>query len=134
MRISDWSSDVCSSDLATYEIDGETTDFRISGFYVRTDRSETERSFEYDDPTAITGPLPAGNLISDNSNVNEIDQESYSIDAKLSHEWTLGKTALKDGFARFDDKPRETEKQNNFDVDYDEAEGKNERAAGGERE
>src|SRR3546814_14783406 len=48
---------------ATYEIDSESTDFRISGFYVRTDRSETERSFEYDDPTAITGPLPAGNQI-----------------------------------------------------------------------
>src|SRR3546814_1580701 len=88
MRISDWSPDVCSSDLksslrygdspennadyavddfdnredqtdtrdgkdysanATYEIDSESTDFRISGFYVRTDRSETERSFEYED-------------------------------------------------------------------------------------
>src|SRR3546814_936231 len=107
---------------ATYEIDSESTDFRSSGFYVRTDRSETERSFEYDDPTAITGPLTAGNLISDNSNVNEIDQESYSIDAKLSHEWTLGKTALKVGFARFDDKQRETENQNDFDVDYDEDE------------
>src|SRR3546814_16192432 len=66
MRISDWSSDVCSSDL--------------------------------------------------------IDQESYSIDAKLSHEWTLGKTALKVGFARFDDKQRETENQIDFDVDYDEDE------------
>ena len=107
---------------ATYEIDGETTDFRISGFYVRTDRTETERSFEYDDPTAITGPLPAGNLISDNSNVNEIDQENYSIDAKLSHEWTLGKTALKVGFARFDDKQRETENEIDFDVDFDDGE------------
>src|SRR3546814_12041885 len=66
MRISDWSSDVCSSDL--------------------------------------------------------IDQESYSIDAKLSHEWTLGKTALKVGFARFDDKQRETENEIDFDVDYDEDE------------
>lgn len=28
---------------ATYEIDGETTDFRVSGFYVRTDRTETEQ-------------------------------------------------------------------------------------------
>jgi outer membrane receptor protein involved in Fe transport len=103
----------------SYQIDGETTDFSISGFYVRTDRTETERSFEYDDPIAITGPLPDGNLISDNSNIAEIDQENFSIDAKLSHRWSLGKTSLKVGFARFDDKRRETENQIDFDVDYD---------------
>ena len=28
---------------------GETTEFEISGFYVRTDRTENERTFEYDD-------------------------------------------------------------------------------------
>lgn len=105
-----------------YEIDGETTDFSISGFYVRTDRTESERSFEYDDPTAVTGPLPTGNLLSDNSNVNEIDQENYSIDAKLSHEWSFGKTSLKLGYARFDDKQRESENQIDFDVDYDDDE------------
>ncbi|RYY40046.1 MAG: TonB-dependent receptor, partial [Sphingomonadales bacterium] len=32
---------------ATYNIEGETTDFALGGFYVRTDRTETERSFEY---------------------------------------------------------------------------------------
>lgn len=105
-----------------YEIDGETTDFRISGFYVRTDRTETERSFEYDDPTAVTGPLPDGNLLSDNSNINNIDQENYSIDARLSHRWSLGKTTLKVGFARFEDKQRETENEIGFDVDYDDGE------------
>ena len=31
---------------ATYKIEGETTDLEISGFYVRTDRTESERSFE----------------------------------------------------------------------------------------
>lgn len=105
-----------------YEIDGETTDFRISGFYVRTDRTETERSFEYDDPTAVTGPLPDGNLLSDNSNINNIDQENYSIDARLAHRWSLGKTTLKVGFARFDDKQRESENEIGFDVDYDDGE------------
>ena len=107
---------------ASYEIDGETTDFRVSGFYVRTDRTESERSFEYDDPTATGGPLPLGPLISDNANVNEIDQENYSIDAKLAHRWSLGKTTLRLGYARFDDKQRETEYQIDFDVDYDEGE------------
>lgn len=107
---------------ASYEIDGETTGFRISGFYVRTDRTETERSFEYDDPTAISGPLPSGNLLTDNRNVNNIDQENYSIDARLSHDWSLGKTTLRLGHARFDDKQRESENEIDFDVDYDDGE------------
>lgn len=105
---------------ATYGIEGENTKFELSGFYVRTDRTETERSFEYNDPTAITGPVrtpPPGNLLTDNANVNEIDQENYSLAGKLSHEWSLGKTSFKVGYARFDDKQDETE----FEVDFDRA-------------
>ena len=69
---------------ASYDIDGETTDFEISGYYVKTKRTEDERSFEYNHPTSINGSVravPAGNLLSDNANVNDIDQESYSISA-----------------------------------------------------
>lgn len=107
---------------ATYEIDGETTDFRISGFYVRTDRTETERSFEYDDATANSGPLPTGMLASDNSNINDIDQENYSFDARLSHNWSLGKTTVKVGYARFDDKQRESENEIGFNDEGDDPE------------
>ncbi|WP_293645180.1 TonB-dependent receptor plug domain-containing protein [Sphingopyxis sp. RIFCSPHIGHO2_12_FULL_65_19] len=107
---------------ASYEIDGETTDFRVSGFFVRTDRFESERSFEYDDPTAINGPLPTGNLISDNANDNGIDQQNYSIDTKLSHQWSLGKTSLRVGFARFDDEQTESEYQIEFNDDGDDPE------------
>jgi outer membrane receptor protein involved in Fe transport len=107
-----------------YGIDGETTDFEISGNYVRTDRTETERSFEYDDPTAISGSVGAdGNLLTDNANVNDIDQESYSVAGKLSHEWALGKTTLRAGFARFSDKQNETEFEIDFDNDEPEFEG-----------
>ena len=74
----------------SYEIDGETTNFKMNGFFVKTDRTETERSFEYDDPTIVNGPKPTGNLLTDNANVAEIDQENFSIDAKLSQEWSLG--------------------------------------------
>lgn len=42
---------------ASYDIDGETTDFELAGYYVKTDRTETERSFEYDHPTNINGPV-----------------------------------------------------------------------------
>ncbi|MDX3909618.1 MAG: TonB-dependent receptor [Sphingobium sp.] len=101
----------------TYEIDGDTTDFKLNGFYVRTDRTETERSFEYDDPTAITGPLPTGNLLSDNANVADIDQENYGIDGKLSQEWSLGKTSIRVGYAKFDEQRKETEYEADLDVD-----------------
>jgi len=109
---------------AAYGIDGETTDFEISGNYVRTDRTETERSFEYDDPTAISGSVGnGGNLLTDNSNINDIDQENYSVAGKLSHEWSLGKTTLKAGYARFTDKQDETELEIDFEEDEPAFEG-----------
>lgn len=104
---------------ATYDIDGETTDFELSGYYVRTDRIEDERSFEYDDPTALTGPVRttpvAGNLLTDNANFNSIKQESYSIASKLEQEWSAGVTKLNVGYSRFSDKQDETE----FEIDFD---------------
>jgi outer membrane receptor for ferrienterochelin and colicin len=111
---------------AAWGIDGETTDFEINGSYVRTDRKESERSFEYDDPTAMTGSVgasPAGNLLTDNANVNDIDQENYSFGAKLSHEWSLGKTTLRGNYARFDDKQDESEYEIDFDDDEPAFEG-----------
>ena len=107
-----------------YAIDGATTDFEISGNYVRTDRTETERSFEYDDPTAVTGSVGnGGNLLTDNSNINKIDQENYSIAAKLSQEWSLGKTTVRGTFSRFSDHQDESEFEIDFDNDEPEFEG-----------
>src|SRR3546814_20729228 len=115
MVISDWSSDVCSSDL--YGIDGETTDFEISGNYVRTDRTETERSFEYDDPTAISGSVGnGGNLLTDNSNINDIDPENYSIAGKLTHAWSLGPTTPNTRYARF----KATQAETALEIDFEE--------------
>jgi iron complex outermembrane receptor protein len=102
----------------SYAIEGETTKFEISGNYVRTERTEDERSFEYNDPTAINGPVratPPGNLLTDNANVNDITQESWSIAAKLSHEWSLGETKLRASFARFGDAQDEFENEVDFD-------------------
>ncbi len=104
---------------ATYDIDGETTDFELSGYFVRTERTEDERSFEYNSPTAMTGPVRttpvAGNLLTDNANLNTIAQESYSLAGKLDHEWSAGKTTIKAGYSRFADEQNETE----FEVDFD---------------
>lgn len=101
----------------SYEIDAGDTNFKLNGFYVKTDRTETERSFEYDDATAVTGPVPTGNLLSDNANVAKIDQENFSIDGKLSHEWSAGKTSVRVGYAKFIEDRRETEYEIGFDVD-----------------
>ncbi len=102
---------------ATYDIEGENTDFGISGFYVRTDRTEDERSFEFNDPALISGPVrttPPGNLLSDNANVADINQENYSIASRLKQQWSLGKTSFKFGFARFSDDRFETE----YEIDF----------------
>ncbi|RYY29017.1 MAG: TonB-dependent receptor [Sphingomonadales bacterium] len=103
---------------ATYGIESEKTDVQISAFYVRNDRKETERSYTYDHPTNVSGSVrgaPAGNLLSDNANVNKIDQDNYSFAGKLKQDWSLGKTTLKLGYARFIDRQHETEYEIEFD-------------------
>ena len=105
---------------ATYDIKGDTTDFSLSGFYVHTDRTETERSFEYNHPTNINGPVratPPGNLTVDNANVAKINQDNYSVNGKLAHRWSLGETSLKIGYAWFDEDRFETE----YEVEFDRA-------------
>ena len=91
---------------ASWGIETETTEFEVLGNFVRTERTETERSFEYNSPTAITGPVratPAGNLLTDNANINDITTTSWSLIAKIDHEWSLGETKLRVGYASFDD-------------------------------
>ncbi|WP_300973825.1 TonB-dependent siderophore receptor [Sphingomonas sp. LHG3406-1] len=103
---------------ASYGIDLGTTRLELSGFYVHTDRTEDERSYEYDDPIAETGPVRAptnGNLLTDNANVNRIDQDSYSLAAKLGQDWSAGTTTARFGTARFRQDSIETE----FEVDFD---------------
>ena len=103
---------------ASWGIETETTEFEILGNYVRTERVEDERSFEYNDPTAINGPVratPAGNLLTDNANVNDITTESWALVGKLDHDWGFGDTKLRVGFSRFDDVQDEFE----YEVDFD---------------
>ncbi len=102
----------------SYAIEGETTKFELAGNYVKTERTEDERSQEYNDLTAVNGPVRAavpGNLLTDNHNVNAIDQESWAVSGKLSKEWSLGETRIKAGFSRFDDRQDEFENEIDFD-------------------
>ncbi|HEX7792606.1 MAG TPA: TonB-dependent receptor [Sphingobium sp.] len=103
---------------ASYTLENDSTKLVLNAFYVRTDRTETERSREYNSRTAFTGPIRAptnGNLTVDNANVADIDQENYTFDAKLTHEWSLGKTSVKVGYARFNEDRHETEHELEFD-------------------
>jgi iron complex outermembrane recepter protein len=104
---------------ADYSIDSDDgTDINLSGFYVKTERTEDERSFEYNDPAAINGPVRravAGNLLTDNANVNRIDQENYSLRAVVEEEWAAGETTLKVGLANFEESQYETEDEIDFD-------------------
>jgi len=102
---------------ANYTIDGETTDFDLSAFWVHTDRVEDERSFEYNTLTGSRGSVrngSGGNLLSDNANVNSILQYNYSLAGKLKHEWAAGETSLKVNFAKFIDGQYETENEIDF--------------------
>jgi len=104
---------------ADYSIDSDDgTDINLSGFYVKTERTEDERSFEYNDPAAINGPVRravAGNLLTDNANLNRIDQENYSLRAVVEEEWAAGETTLKVGLANFEESQYETEDEIDFD-------------------
>ena len=69
---------------ASWGIDGATTDFEINGNWVRTDRTESERSFEYNVPSGFGGPVDDEDdedpgLLTDNDNVAKIDQENWGI-------------------------------------------------------
>lgn len=97
--------------------DGENR-FEISGNYVRTEREQIERSFEYNDPTAVTGPVRVnanGTLLTDNFNPLYITQESWSVSLKGDKVWSAGKTKLRVGFASFDDSQDEFEHEIDFD-------------------
>jgi hypothetical protein len=104
---------------ASWGIETETTEFEILGNFVRTDRIEDERSFEYNDETAINGPIRQtvlpGNLLTDNANVTDIRTETWSLIGKLDQEWGLGETKLRVGYANFDDFQDEFE----YEIDFD---------------
>jgi len=102
---------------ASYDIefaDGSKLD--VSAFYVKTEREEMERSWEYDSRSAVTGPVPAGNLLTDNDNVDRIDQDNYTLSAAYTQAWSeTQSTRFKYTTASFDSMSNETEDDLNFD-------------------
>ena len=107
----------------SWGIKNDATEFELSGNYVRTQRTEDERSFVYNRATGTPGPVAwpitptTVGLLADNNKFTDILQESYSIAAKLSHEWSLGKTKLRASYAKFTD----TQTQSENEIEYDRA-------------
>jgi outer membrane receptor protein involved in Fe transport len=96
----------------------------LSGLYVRTDRTETENSLEYNDPVDTS----TNHLLSINDQVVEIDQDNYSLSAAYDFEMLGGSSEIDLGFSRFDDARFDTEEETGFDDDdsppsFDEREG-----------
>lgn len=107
---------------ASYVVELGDTKLDFGGYYTRTDRTEVERSLEYDDETAETGPVGGaadGNLLTDASQNEDIDQKNYALTGKLRQRWSAGETSLKASFSRFDDKTDATELEIDFDTDDD---------------
>ena len=106
----------------SYGLDIGDGRLEFDGVFVRTDRTETERSFEYDDPSAESGPVSSGgNLLTDNSQLVDIDQENYSVGGKFRQDWSLGRTSFKVGHARFGEDADSIELEIDFDTDEDPA-------------
>jgi iron complex outermembrane recepter protein len=105
----------------SYVIDADTTRFEVSGNYVLTDRTETERSFEYNVESGTPGPIRFEDdenpgLLTDAHQLEDIDQENWAIAAKIAHEWSLGETSFKANYARFDDNVDSTETEVDFET------------------
>lgn len=105
---------------ADYEIrTDDNQEFELSGFLVITDRTESERSYEYEDPTAVSAPRPVGDLITDNRQEQVIDQTNYTVSGRYQRDFLGGRTQFKVGYANFDEGRDDTEAE----VDFDDVEG-----------
>lgn len=85
----------------------------LDGFYVRTDRTETEHSLEYNDPTSTSGD----NLLSENNQLVDIDQDNGSLGVEYVFDMAGGRTEFDLGYARFEDNTVSTEEEVGYDDD-----------------
>lgn len=108
----------------SYTRDIGTGRLSIDGFYVRTDRTETEHSVEYNDPSSTR----RDNLLSINDQVEDIDQDNGSLGVEYVFDMAGGRTELDLDHARFDEDTVSTEEESGFDDEdtppsFDEREG-----------
>ncbi|TWI01092.1 outer membrane receptor protein involved in Fe transport [Luteimonas cucumeris] len=85
----------------------------LSGLYVRTDRTETEHSLEFNDPVSSARE----NLLSINDQVEDIRQDNFALKAELDVDMAGGRTRIDGSFSRYDDDTVSTEQETGFDDD-----------------
>ncbi|HEY0662273.1 MAG TPA: TonB-dependent receptor [Lysobacter sp.] len=85
----------------------------LSGLYVRTDRTETEHSLEYNDPASTS----RDNLLSENNQVEDIRQDNFAFKGEVEFDMAGGRTGIDASFARFDDDTTSTEEEVGYDDD-----------------
>jgi len=104
---------------ARYTIDfGDDSAFDIGGYLTLTDREEAERSYEYEDPTAVSGPVPGGALLTDNQQLQEIEQINYTIDGSYERPLFGGVFDVRAAYSIFEG---ETD-SNEDEIDFEDAE------------
>ncbi|TDR47672.1 outer membrane receptor for ferrienterochelin and colicin [Tahibacter aquaticus] len=85
----------------------------LSGLYVRTDRTETEHSLEYNDRYSVS----RDNLLSVNDQVAKIRQDNYALKGDYVIAHGEGKTELAFNLARMKDDTRNVEQEIGYDDD-----------------
>lgn len=83
----------------------------LDGFYVRTDRTETEHSREYNDPASRARER----LLSVNDQKVKIEQDNATVNASYVFDMAGGRSRVDLGYARFDDRRRDTEQETGYD-------------------
>lgn len=93
--------------------DWEAGKLSLTGVFVRTDRTESEHSLEYNDRTSIARE----NLLSENHQLEVIRQDNYALKGEYEFDMAGGRTEVGASFARFDDDTTSTEEEVGYDDD-----------------
>lgn len=86
-------------------------ELQLRGYYVLTDRTETENSTEYGDPVSL-GPADIETIV---PQFEDIREENFTIEAEIEQKMFGGETQLQVGFARFVDDIVTTEEESEYD-------------------
>lgn len=91
---------------------GEGVELRLTGMFVRTDRTQFEQSTEYDE-----GVEQPANIKTTNINPLDILTDNYAFDARIKAEMLGGETTVKLAYAGINDRQDEYEDETTYDDD-----------------
>jgi len=97
---------------AAYEVDLAGGELELSGLFVRTDRTETEKSIEY-----AEGDISNDALQTINNNVVDITTDNYAVGARYQVPMAGGETTFRIGYAGITDEQFEFENETVYDDD-----------------